>query len=210
MDLRNELRGGHQNLPHCTMNLDDMTGVNSVDNKFLPCFVCYASSVDLDWSLLAFGGSYYYREGTVGAGEPYAVMDYDWKNFRHPKFPANFQLIQKKVQDPSSDLSKSNIMFHPLTGKCAQVKSNNELVLGDCKSHNQWSSEGNGSPIRLMDSATGLHLATTDGNGSLLCLEMDSDSSKIVTRKCICIDDYDSSCLDNPQSQWFQLISTKV
>jgi hypothetical protein len=59
-------------------------------------------------------------------------------------------------------------------------------------------------------SKTGLHLATSDGNRSLLCLEMDSDSSKIVTRKCICIDDYDSSCLDNPQSQWFQLISTNV
>jgi hypothetical protein len=132
-------------------------------------------------------------------------------------------------------------MFHPLTGKCAHVnKSNNELVLGDCKSHSQWSSEGDGSPIRLMDSAlclkaegeglpatlskhclsqqsswrsvskTGLHLATSDGNRSLLCLELDSDSSKIVTRKCICIDDNDSSCLDNPQSQWFQLISTNV
>ncbi|KAI5386383.1 hypothetical protein KIW84_072780 [Lathyrus oleraceus] len=98
--------------------------------------------------------SYYYREGTVGAGEPYAVMDYDRKNFRDPKFPEKFQLIQKKVQNPSSNLSNSYMMFHPLTGKCAHVnKSNNELVLGDCKSHNQWSSDGNGSPIRLMDSA---------------------------------------------------------
>lgn len=130
-------------------------------------------------------------------------------------------------------------MFHPLTGKCAHANgSNNELVLGDCKSHSEWSFEGDGSPIRLMDSAmclkaegeglpatlsehclspqsswksvskTGLHLATSHGNGPLLCLEMESDSSKIVTRKCICIDENDSSCLDNPQSQWFQLIST--
>lgn len=76
----------------------DMTGVNSADNKYFPCFVSYAASVDLDWSLWAFGGSYYYREGTVGAGESYAVMDYDWKNFRDPKFPQKFQLLQSIVQ----------------------------------------------------------------------------------------------------------------
>lgn len=29
----------------------DMTGVSFVDNKFLPRFVSYASSVDLDWNL---------------------------------------------------------------------------------------------------------------------------------------------------------------
>lgn len=217
----------------------DMTGGNAVDNKFMPCFVSYAASVDLDWSLWSFGGSYYFREGSVGAGETYAVMDYDWKNYRDPKFPQKFQLLQKKIQDPTSNLSKSHIMFHPLTGKCAHANgSNNELVLGDCKSHSEWSFEGDGSPIRLMDSAmclkaeseglpatlsehclspqsswksvskTGLHLATSHGNGPLFCLEMESDSSKIVTRKCICIDENDSSCLDNPQSQWFQLIST--
>ena len=120
------------------------------------------------------------------------------------------------------------------------MDSDNELVFGDCKNHVRWSSEGDGTPIRLMDSplclkaigeglpptlskdclspqsswksvsVTGLHLATTDKNGELLCLEGDSDSSKIVTRKCICIDDDDSACLDNPQSQWFQLISTNV
>lgn len=112
--------------------------------------------------------------------------------------------------------------------------------MGDCKSNSLWSYEGDGSPIRLMNSAkclkavgerlppslsedclspqsswktvsmTGLHLATFDKDGDLLCLEKDSNSSKIVTSKCICISDDDSSCLDNPQSQWFKLVSTNV
>ncbi|KAJ1375465.1 Ricin B-like lectin [Sesbania bispinosa] len=219
----------------------DMTGGNPVDNKFLPCFVSYAVSVDLDWSLWAFQGSYYYRQGNVGSGESYGVMDYNWTNYTDPNFPQKFQLLQRIVQDPSSNLSKSHIMFHPLTGYCAHVNgSSNELVLGDCKSESRWHAEGDGSPISLMDSPlclkaegeglpltlsedclvqqsswksvskTGLHLATSDDNGSLLCLDKDSNSNKILTRKCICIGDEDSSCLDNPQSQWFQLISTNV
>lgn len=132
-------------------------------------------------------------------------------------------------------------MFHPLSGNCVHVNSsNNELVLGDCKSNSRWSYEGAGTPIRLMESSlclnvvgeglaptlsenclpprsswksvsvTGLHLASMDKNGEPLCLERDSNSSRIVTNKCICIDDDDSACVDNPQSQWFQLISTNV
>lgn len=76
----------------------DMSGGNVVDNKFLPCFVSFAASVDLDWSLWAFGGSYYYRQGSVGPGESYGVLDYDWKNFRDQKFPEKFQLLQRVVQ----------------------------------------------------------------------------------------------------------------
>ncbi|XLR12303.1 hypothetical protein S83_040241 [Arachis hypogaea] len=59
-------------------------------------------------------------------------------------------------------------------------------------------------------SVTGLHLATKNKNGDLLCLDTDSHSSKLVTKKCICVDDDDSACLDNPQSQWFQLLTTNV
>ncbi|XP_027348375.1 glycosyl hydrolase 5 family protein-like [Abrus precatorius] len=218
----------------------DETLGNSVDNKYLPCFVSFAASVDLDWSLWAFGGSYYYKQGQIDVGEWYGVMDDDWKNYRDPNFLQKFQLIERKLQDPTSNVSKTHIMFHPLSGNCVHVNNSNEIVMGDCKSNSLWSAEGEGSPIRLMDSdlclkavgeglsptlskdclspqsswkavsVTGLHLASFDKDGSLLCLDRDSNSTKIVTRKCICIDDYDSSCLDNPQSQWFQLVTTNV
>lgn len=115
-----------------------------------------------------------------------------------------------------------------------------ELVVGDCqKNYSRWSYEGDGSPIRLMESSmclqaggeglplglsedclgqqsswkrvsvSGLHLATLDKTGLPSCLQKDLNASTIVTRKCICIED-DSACMDNPQSQWFQLVPTNV
>nr|KYP51267.1 Endoglucanase [Cajanus cajan] len=218
----------------------DMTGADSADNKYLACVAAYFASVDLEWSLWAFQGSYYYRQGRVGPGEHYGVMNDDWKSYRDPHFSQKFQLLQRMVQDPNSKASKSHIMFHPLTGYCVHVNNTNTLVMGNCKTNRLWNFEGNGSPIRLMDSAlclkaageglpptlsedclspqsswktvsmTGLHLATLDKKGGLLCLERDSNTSQIVTNKCICIGDDDSLCLDNPQSQWFKLVPTNM
>ncbi|RDX99971.1 hypothetical protein CR513_16901, partial [Mucuna pruriens] len=216
----------------------DMTGANSADNKYLPCLTAYFASVDMDWSLWAFQGTYYFRQGQIGTGESYGVMDDHWTNYRDPHFPQKFQLLQRMLQDPTSKVSKSHIMFHPLTGYCAHVNDSNALIMGNCMNNRVWNFEGDGSPIRLMNSAmclkavgeglpptlsqdclspqsswktvsmSGLHLATFDKDGELLCLERDSNSSEIVTRKCICIEDDDSSCLDNPQSQWFRLVPT--
>ncbi|KAK4843442.1 hypothetical protein QYF36_008066 [Acer negundo] len=56
-----------------------------------------------------------------------------------------------------------------------------------------------------------LQLAAKDANGQYLCLELDktsSNSSQILTKNCICIND-DSSCLYDPQSQWFTLAPKK-
>ncbi|KAK7400461.1 hypothetical protein VNO78_11669 [Psophocarpus tetragonolobus] len=218
----------------------DMSGGSFADNKYLPCILSYFASVDLEWSLWAFQGSYYYRQGKVGPGELYGVMDDDWKEYRDPKFLQRFELLGRTLQDPRSNASKSNIMFHPLTGYCAHVNNSKEVVMGDCKSNSLWTYEGDGTPIRLVESSkclkavgeglpatlsddclspesswkavsmTGLHLATSDKDGELLCLEKESNSTQIVTRKCICIRDDDSSCYDNPQSQWFKLVSTNV
>ncbi|XP_050229018.1 glycosyl hydrolase 5 family protein-like [Mercurialis annua] len=55
-----------------------------------------------------------------------------------------------------------------------------------------------------------LQLGVRNENGDYLCLEMESfNSSKILTRKCICIED-DSDCQENPQSQWFKLVKNNV
>jgi hypothetical protein len=216
----------------------DMTLGSTADNNYLPCFNAYAASVDLDWSLWAFGGSYYIRQGNVGAQESYAVLDGSWKNYRDPNFPKKFQLLQRIVQDPSSDLAKSHILFHPLTGECGHVRDK-KIVMGDCKNESRWSFEGNGSPISLMDSplclkAAGeglsptlsedclsqqsswrtvslsrLHLATFDVNGERLCLHKDPESENVVTKKCICIED-DTKCMDSPINQWFKFVTTNV
>ncbi|GAV85091.1 Cellulase domain-containing protein, partial [Cephalotus follicularis] len=55
-----------------------------------------------------------------------------------------------------------------------------------------------------------LHLAAKDEQGELLCLQKEPfSSSRILTRRCICIQD-DSGCLLNPQSQWFKYITTNI
>ncbi|XP_048230722.1 glycosyl hydrolase 5 family protein isoform X2 [Ricinus communis] len=59
-------------------------------------------------------------------------------------------------------------------------------------------------------SSSKLHLGVKDEHGEYLCLEKESfNSSKVFTRKCICIED-DSDCQENPQSQWFKLIKTNI
>ncbi|KAL8196259.1 hypothetical protein R6Q57_025259 [Mikania cordata] len=53
------------------------------------------------------------------------------------------------------------------------------------------------------------HLASKDNQGNNLCLEVDPSTSKIVTNKCLCLDDDLRDvlkCDDNPQSQWLKLI----
>ena len=76
----------------------DMRGLTQADNNFVPCLVSYAASVDLDWSLWAFGGTYYIRQGHTGAGETYALLDDSWEHYRDPKFPQKFQLMQRITQ----------------------------------------------------------------------------------------------------------------
>ncbi|KAJ7968636.1 Endoglucanase [Quillaja saponaria] len=184
--------------------------------------------------------SYYIRQGTLGVEEVFGILDYNWKQLRYPQFPQRFQLLKRINQDPNSKNMQYYIMFHPLTGQCVQANNKNELEVDDCGNQiSQWSQDAN-SRIRLTGSSmclkavgeglpptlsnectsqqtswksvsqSGLHLATSDGNGQQLCLDRESfNSSKIVTRKCICIQD-DPKCLDDPQNQWFKLVSTNV
>lgn len=128
-------------------------------------------------------------------------------------------------------------MYHPLTGQCGQVNDKNELEICSCENQTRWiyngsqillndskkclTAIGEGLPVAISDdyenknsswkseSLSRLHLATVDQNGKHLCLHKDYNSSVVVTSKCICIND-DSLCLDDPQSQWFQLVATNV
>ncbi|KAI9117889.1 hypothetical protein K1719_011031 [Acacia pycnantha] len=171
----------------------DMRGLTPSDNNFVPCFAAYAAAADLDWSLWAFGGSYYEREGQIGLEEAYAVLDGTWKNYRDPNFTDKFQLLQRMVQDPSSNMAKSHILFHPLSGGCVHVpKETNKLEVGSCnENYSRWSYEGSGLPIRSLESNACLK-ATGEGH------------SVRVSRDCL------SEQSSWKQSQWFQLVPTNV
>ncbi|KAE9605429.1 putative cellulase [Lupinus albus] len=215
----------------------DQTGGNVADNRFLTCLQTYLVSTDMDWAIWSFHGTYYIRGDQVQFEELFGVMNSDWNNLRNPNFTDKFQLLQRKNQDPTSKGTDAYIIYHPLTGKCGQVNEKNELELGSCEGQNRWSyngslilinstqkcltDSGEGLPVTVSDncqsqssswkpiSLSSLHLATTNKNGNQLCLHNNSNSSSIVSSQCICVKD-DPLCLDDPQSQWFQLVPTNV
>ncbi|XP_061340174.1 glycosyl hydrolase 5 family protein-like [Gastrolobium bilobum] len=217
----------------------DQTGSTEADNRFLTCLQTYLVGRDLDWGLWAFQGSYYAKEDKVQLEETFGVMDVNWKNLRYPNFDNKFQLLQRKNQVPTSTVPNAYILYHPLTGQCVQLNNKNELEVGSCENQNRWTYSGDGSqilldgtnkcltaadeglPVTVSDdcqskksswlsvSLSKLHLATVDQDGKQLCLQKDSNSSHVVTSKCICVKD-DSFCLNDPQSQWFQFVSTNV
>ncbi|XP_020213289.1 glycosyl hydrolase 5 family protein [Cajanus cajan] len=214
-------------------------GASVEDNRFLTCLQTYLVGRDMDWGLWAFHSSYYVKHDTVQLDESFGVMDQTWHHLRDPNFTSKFQLLQRKNQEPTSKAPLVNILYYPLTGHCVQVNDKNELELGSCENKNRWvhggkgtqillhgtkkclTAPGEGHPVVVSDdcqsktsswkpeSLSKLHLATVDQHGKQLCLEKDSNSSSIVTSKCICIND-DSLCLDDPRSQWFQLVAANV
>lgn len=126
-------------------------------------------------------------------------------------------------------------MYHPRSGKCIRVDKEMELHASDCYSLSKWSHNGNYEPIRLIGTPFCLAavgdqmpvILTRDcysehsmwklaskyqlANKDNLCLQYDPIySPRILTMKCICPGQDDPSCVENPQSQWFKLISSNA
>ena len=125
-------------------------------------------------------------------------------------------------------------IFHPLTGLCVLRKSlNDPLRLGPCSNSEAWSytpqkilmlkgtyfclqASDLGKPAKLgiictdsgskweIISDSKMHLSSTIGNGTTVCLDVDSDNT-IVTNTCKCLSK-DSTC--DPGSQWFKLVDS--
>lgn len=54
-------------------------------------------------------------------------------------------------------------------------------------------------------------LGNRDRNGEYLCLEWNSGySTRVLTRKCACLEEDDVNCRESPESQWFKLISANA
>ncbi|XP_020997363.1 glycosyl hydrolase 5 family protein-like isoform X1 [Arachis duranensis] len=208
------------------------------DERWLTCMLTFLAERDIDWCWWGLQGSYYLRHGKVDAPEVYGLNNFYWNGTTYPQFRKRFQLLLNTLQDPSSKAPYSHILYHPQSGLCVKADQNyNRIELGDCKKASGWNQEGDkiklngdhclkslgteGDPAVLSSdcssssdlssswkfiSDSGLHL---QHNNTGLCLDKDRNSSILVTNKCICIGD-DTGCLDNPQSQWFQLVPTNV
>ncbi|XP_022145907.1 uncharacterized protein LOC111015255 [Momordica charantia] len=142
------------------------------------------------------------------------------------------------LQDPSSNISTSLLMYYPRSGDCVRMNKRYQLRSSSCKTSNRWVHNEDGAPIKLAGSklclkaiGDGLHpilsrdclsqqsswkyasnsklqLASIDEQGQPLCLQRASHSLKIVTKKCTCLND--SKCEGNPENQWFKLIPSNV
>ncbi|KAI3804464.1 hypothetical protein L1987_26017 [Smallanthus sonchifolius] len=133
----------------------------------------------------------------------------------------------------------SYVLYHPLSGQCVgpshhlsmtscrhashwthehdggsiQLKSTNHClatvkqgVSPIISRHNNCSSPESSWNVV---SSSKHHLASKDSQGNNLCLEVDPSGLKIVTNRCLCLDDDLRDvleCDDNPQSQWLKLI----
>nr|XP_043609053.1 glycosyl hydrolase 5 family protein-like [Erigeron canadensis] len=80
---------------------------------------------------------------------------------------------------------------------------------------------GDGLPVKLTTDCftkrstwklipNSFQISSKDENGVDLCLDLDlnNNNSTILSKKCICGGANSSKCLENPQSQWFQFVST--
>ncbi|WJZ80693.1 hypothetical protein VitviT2T_000592 [Vitis vinifera] len=132
-----------------------------------------------------------------------------------------------------SDARPHKVIFHPATGLCIVWKSVFEpLTLGPCPESDAWSytpqktlimketyfclqADGPGNPGKLgiictepgskweSISDSKMHLSTKLGDGTTVCLDIDS-SNNIVTNACKCLSG-DNKC--DPGSQWFKIVN---
>ena len=126
------------------------------------------------------------------------------------------------------------VIFHPLTGLSVQRKSSLEpLRLFSCNVAEAWSYtpqktlslkktnlclklDGLGKPAKLGNicsdygshwetfSDSMLHLSSTIGNATTLCLDVDS-SHTVVTNTCNCLS---NSRICSPEGRWFKIITS--
>ncbi|KAK6933827.1 Glycoside hydrolase, family 5 [Dillenia turbinata] len=131
--------------------------------------------------------------------------------------------------NPSTSDLMYLILYHPQSGRCIHAKSNN-IYASDCWRPSQWDHDRDEAALRLIGtdlclqvvgdglpavlstdcssnqstwtfaSSSRLHLAASDQEGRLLCLEMNSTNPHtIMTNTCICLGD-GSVCDRDPQS----------
>lgn len=208
----------------------DQRGTNENDNRYLNCVLGWAAEHDLDWALWSLVGSYYYREGVVGMEEFYGALNWNWKEPRNTSFLEKISPLQTPFQVPGLSINgQHKIIFHPSTGLCVQRQS---LTLGPCSNAEAWDytpentltvkgtdyclqADELGMPVKVSVnctcvsskwvaiSASKMHLSSTTSNGTIVCLDIDSNNT-IVTNNCKCL----SKDLCDPASQWFKVIDS--
>ena len=80
------------------VNLGWTKEANTNDNKFMNCFLSYASELDFDWAIWALTGSYYIREGTTDMEGFDGLLNFGWSDVRNPGFLQRISTIQSSFK----------------------------------------------------------------------------------------------------------------
>lgn len=75
-------------------------GLSDKDWRYLTCLAEYMAGNDADWSLWAVQGSYYVRNKKVDHDETWGALDYEWRDWRNPKFKAMLGNMVNVTQGP--------------------------------------------------------------------------------------------------------------
>ncbi|XP_044718070.1 uncharacterized protein HRG_08712 [Hirsutella rhossiliensis] len=75
-------------------------GLSDKDWRYLTCLAEYMAGNDADWALWAVQGSYYVRDKTVDHNETWGALDYEWRDWRNPKFKAMLGTMVNVTQGP--------------------------------------------------------------------------------------------------------------
>lgn len=138
---------------------------------------------------------------------PYESMLY------HPLTGECVKVNEKNQVELGSCDNNSSKWMHTKDGSQVVLVGTNKCLTADAEGlpalvseHNCETQKSSWKSLSLSK----LHLGISWNHQQNLCLHKDSNSSAIVTAKCICIDHRDSLCLDDPRSQWFQFVPTNV
>ncbi|KAL1289932.1 hypothetical protein HN51_058307 [Arachis hypogaea] len=216
----------------------NMRGTSVNDNRYFNCFMGLLAELDLDWALWTLVGSYYLREGVVGASEDYGVLNSDWSQVSNSSFLQRVSSIQQPFQGPTLlEIKPHTVIFHPLTGLCIIRKSTvDPLTLGPCSNSDGWdytpedktlSIKGTNLCLQAERERMAAKLGTCLGSNSSIW-EMISDSKMHLSSRVnnnnngsVCLDvDTNNIIVTNackclsqdtqcdPVSQWFKLIDS--
>jgi endoglucanase len=75
-------------------------GLNDESYAYLTCLVQWLESNDADWALWAIQGSYYVRQGRVNVEESWGAVNFNWTEWRNPKFRALLGSMFEVTQGP--------------------------------------------------------------------------------------------------------------
>ncbi|KAK1832336.1 glycoside hydrolase [Podospora conica] len=75
-------------------------GLGEKDARYLRCLVEYLEENDADWGVWVLGGSYYVRNGNVDHEESYGLLDYEWRDWRNPRFKGMLGRMWNVTQGP--------------------------------------------------------------------------------------------------------------